>query len=122
MATSVISPTACTPIWKGRRYSLTARTTCWCSARPSDTTPVESDQSERPVASHGETSGGAGGLGQRGQRLLEALLRRLHESGADLTGAGDPPGHAGVDLRQPAGARHLQHVDPGRCAAETHDR
>src|SRR3954469_25988317 len=43
-------------------------------------------------------SGGAGLLGQRDQGLLEGLLRRLHQAGADLTDAGHPTGHAGVDL------------------------
>src|SRR3954471_17406049 len=66
----------------------------------------------RPRAASG-SGAGAGLPGERGERLLEALLRRLHQPGPDLTGAGHPAGHAGVDLRQPPGAGHLEHVDAG---------
>jgi MFS family permease len=55
-------------------------------------------------------------LRQRLERLREALRRWGDQARADLAGAGDPARHAGVDLRQDAGARDLQHVDAGRRA------
>jgi hypothetical protein len=51
------------------------------------------------------------GLGQRLERLREALRRRGHQPAPTWPVPATRPGHAGVDLRQDAGARDLQHVD-----------
>jgi hypothetical protein len=86
-----------------------------CVARVRDQQPdpsaaAASASQNAPAAS----DRGAGLGGEGGQRLLEALARRLHQPGADLPRAGDPPGHPGVDLRQPPRARDGQDVDAGR--------
>ena len=58
------------------------------------------------------------GLREGGQRILEAILGRLYEAGADLADAGLFVGDARVDRGQYARLDDLAQVDAGRRAAE----
>ena len=88
---------------------------CAARERKQKPDPAAATASQKSAGTLPTTSDrGAGLRGEGGQRLLEAIARRLHQPGADLPRAGDPPRHPGVDLRQPPGARHGQDVDAGR--------